>query len=288
MTIAATEFRAGVYDGMPEDVYHGDPVPGGSLSASGMKLLLPPCCPAMYAYRRQHPKVSAAFDYGTAAHKFVLGTGPQIIVIDAPDWRTKAAQKARKDARAQGAVPMLTGEFSEVQAMAAAIREHPIASALLDPARGKAEQSAFWIDEDTGIWRRLRFDFLPYQHEVRRLIITDYKTCDKADADSVAKAVANYRYHVQAAQYTDGARALELDDDPQFLFVFQEKQAPYLVNVVGLEDEDIEDGRDLCRLACEMWRDCTGAGIWPGYSDDEITYITLPRWARRPVEDFLT
>ena len=32
MTAIATEtaFRAGVYDGMPEDMYHADPVPGGS------------------------------------------------------------------------------------------------------------------------------------------------------------------------------------------------------------------------------------------------------------------
>src|ERR1035441_5423322 len=36
MTALATEtaFKPGVYDGMPESTYHGDPVPGGSLSAS--------------------------------------------------------------------------------------------------------------------------------------------------------------------------------------------------------------------------------------------------------------
>ncbi len=276
----------GVYDGIPEDEYHADPVPAGSLSASGMKLLLPPSCPAMYRYRLDHPKTSAAFDYGTAAHKLVLGSGPPIAVIDAPDWRTKAAQEARKDAHARGAVPMLAGQFSEVQAMADAIRAHPIAGPLLDPAYGKAEQSAFWTDEETGIWRRLRFDFLPHVDEVRRLIIADYKTCDKADADSVRKAVASYGYHVQAAQYIDGARALDLDPDPQFIFAFQEKQPPYLIHVTGLDDEAIDHGRDLCALACEMWRDCTTSGIWPGYSDYDITYVSLPPWARRPIEEF--
>lgn len=281
-------FHAGVYDQMPEDAYHADPVPGGSLSASGAKLLLPPSCPAMYAYRRDHPKTSAAFNYGTAAHKLVLGSGPPIDVIEADDWRTKAAQDKRKESLAAGNVPLLAREYAEVQAMAAAIERHPIAGALLDPARGKAEQSAFWIDEDTGIWRRLRFDFLPYAREVRRLIITDYKTCDKADADSIAKAVANYGYHIQAAQYLDGARALDLDEDPAFIFVFQEKQAPYLIHIIGLDDDDIEHGRDLCRLACEIWRDCTAADYWPGYSDYDITYISLPRWARRPTGDFLT
>lgn len=277
----------GVHDGMDEHAYHGDPVPGGSLSASGMKLLLPPSCPARYQYDRmygQPPK--AAFDFGTAAHKLVLGTGPRLVIVDAPDWRTKAAKEAREQAHLDGHVPLLLAEFGEIQAMAAALRAHPIAGALLDPARGKAEQSAFWQDEDTGVWRRCRYDFLPYQHEVRRMVIPDYKTTPSADAESVAKHMANYGYHVQAAQYTDGARALGLDEDPAFLFVFQEKTPPYLVHVAGLDDQAMEHGRELCALACEIWRDCTQSGYWPGYSDTEITYVSLPRWARRPVEDF--
>lgn len=287
MTWQVTE--PGVYDGMPEGVYHGDPVPGGSLSASGAKLLLPPSCPARYWHDRCFPPPPKdAFEFGTAAHKLVLGTGPQLVIVDAPDWRSKAAREARDAARFDGHVPLLPAEFAEVEAMAAAIRKHPIASALLDPARGKAEQSMFWRDEHTGIWRRARFDFLPYPHEVRRLVIADYKTTPAADADSIAKTVASYGYHIQAAQYTDGARALGLDPDPAFLFVFQEKTPPYLIHVAGLDDGDLGRGRDLCRLACEIWRDCTQAGYWPGYSDEDITYVTLPRWARRPVEDFLT
>ena len=56
-------YQPGVYE-MDEATYHQDPVPGGSLSASGAKLLLPPSCPALYAWRRDHPKVSAEFDFG--------------------------------------------------------------------------------------------------------------------------------------------------------------------------------------------------------------------------------
>ena len=158
-------FRAGVYDGMPEDAYHADPVPGGSLSASGAKLLLPPSCPARYHYDRtfgRPPK--AEFDYGTAAHKYVLGTGPEIVPVDAPDWRTNAAKEARDQARFEGKVPLLTGTLGPVMGMAAAIRRHPQAGALLDPERGMPEQSLFWIDEDTGIWRRARLDFPPGPH----------------------------------------------------------------------------------------------------------------------------
>jgi hypothetical protein len=289
VTALATEvtFKPGVYDGMPEAMYHGDPAPGGSLSASDAKLLLPPSCPALYRYRREHPKVSAAFDYGTAAHKLVLGTGPAINVIDAADWRTKVAQEARKAAYAGDAVPLLIGEFSKVQAMADAIRRHPLASALLNPDRGDAEQSLFWIDDITGIWRRARLDWLPRPRLDKRLIIADYKTCDKADEASAVRAIANYGYYISAAQYIDAVRALDLDDDPEILFIFQEKAAPYLVHVIGLDDKAIAAGRERMQTACEIWRDCTETGIWPGYPDD-ITYVSLPPWVERNLEDFMS
>src|SRR5579864_9290707 len=103
--------------------------------------------------------------------------------------------------------------------MADAIRRHPLAGALLDPGRGSAEQSLFWADEDTGIWRRARLDGLPAPRPGRRLVIPDYKTAERADRDSIRKAVANYGYHIQAAQYTKGVRALGLDEDPAFVFV---------------------------------------------------------------------
>jgi hypothetical protein len=274
---------------MPEDAYHADPVPGGSLSASGAKLLLPPSCPALYRYRRDHPKVSAEFDFGTAAHRYVLGAGPQVTVVDADDWRTKKAKDARDEARDHGYVPLLPAEYAEVRAMATAIREHPVASALFDPAYGKPEQSLFWQDGEFGIWRRARLDWLPRPQPGRRMVIPDYKTAAAIDRESIRKAVANYGYHMQAAQYTDAAIALGLDDDPAFLFVFQEKTPPYLVSIAQLDPEAIGTGRARNRRACEIWRDCTETGIWPGYeaqAEDGITYITLPPWAVRTEGDY--
>ncbi|MGW9447058.1 hypothetical protein, partial [Bacillus mobilis] len=46
--------RPGVYDGIPEAVYHRDPVPGGSLSSSGARKLLAPSCPALFKYDQEH------------------------------------------------------------------------------------------------------------------------------------------------------------------------------------------------------------------------------------------
>jgi hypothetical protein len=275
----------GVYD-MPEDVYHRDPVPGGSLSVSGAKKLLPPSCPARFAYDRAHPpQPTHAMEIGTAAHKLVLGIGAQLVIIDAKDYRTKAAQETRDAARAAGKVPLLPGEYAQAQAMADAVRAHPVAAALFNPDGGAPERSLFWQDPQTGVWLRSRLDWLPHQVRAwgQRMVITDLKSAAAADKASVTKAMQNYGYFQQAPFYSDGVRVLGLDDDPAFVFVFVESAPPHLVSVVQLDDDAMAAGRARNRIAIERYRDCMEAGVWPGYSS-EIETISLPSWAYRDLE----
>jgi hypothetical protein len=275
----------GVYD-MPEDVYHRDPVPGGSLSVSGAKKLLPPSCPAIFHYERTHPKPPThSMEIGTAAHKLVLGIGAQLVIIDAKDYRTKAAQDTRDAARAAGKVPLLPDQYAQAQAMADAVRAHPVAAALFNPDGGAPERSLFWQDELTGVWLRSRLDWLPHQVRAwgQRMVISDLKSTVSADKASVAKHMLSYRYFQQAPFYSDGVRALGLDDDPAFVFVFVESAPPHLISFATLDDDAMAYGRKQNREAIERYRDCTEAGVWPGYSS-EIQVISLPPWAYRQLE----
>ncbi|MFJ8966087.1 PD-(D/E)XK nuclease-like domain-containing protein [Lentzea sp. NPDC102401] len=272
--------KPGVYD-LAEDVYHSDPVPGGSLSASGAKLILD--CPARFRYAVDHRAAEhkKVFDFGSAAHKYVLGTGPELAVVDARDWRTKAAQEAKKLAREQGKVPLLAHDHEAVQAMARKIAEHPIAGQLFAAGQGQAEQSLFWFDERYGVWRRARLDWLPNEiSSSGRLIIPDYKTTVSVDQESIAKAIHNLRYPMQADWYCDAVQALGIAEHPVFLFVFQEKTPPYLVQVVELDGLFRRIGREDNRLALEVFAECQATGEWPGYSND-IELIEPPAWAAK-------
>ncbi len=269
----------GIYD-MPEDVYHADPVPGGSLSKSGAKLLLEPSCPAKYKYEKDHGRPpKREFDLGTAAHTLVLGSGPELVEIGFDNWRTDKANDQAAAARERGAVPLLSKDMATVKAMAAALREHPMAATLLT-RWGRSEQSAFWRDRPTGVIRRCRFDVLPHERD-GRMVIPDYKSCAAADKESISKAVEKFKYHMQAAWYLDGARALDLaGEDAAFVFVFQERTAPYLVNVVQLDVAALLIGAALNRRAVNLYAQCTASGRWPGYGED-IEEVTLPVWAER-------
>lgn len=279
LNAAVVVTQPGVYD-MPEDAYHADPVPGGSLSASGAKKLLPPHCPARFRYDQLNPPPSSrAMELGTAAHKEVLGIGAQIVAVDAENWTTKAARQQRDAIRGSGGVPLLRREYTQVQDMADAIRRHRIAGALLTPERGDPERSVFWQDEETGIWRRARLDHMPRPGN-GRMIITDFKTCVSASPEEIPKVVANYRYDMQDDWYRAAVRALYPGEEPAFVFIFQEKTPPYLITCAELTEDARAAGERMNRAAIERYRDCAAVDIWPGYTYD-IEPITLPAWARR-------
>ena len=275
MTATATELRQGIFQ-IPHDAYKATP----ALSFSGARKLLPPYAPAIYRWELDHPVHTDAFRIGLAAHAVVLGDGAPIRIVEADGWRTNAAKEAKQEAYETGETPLLTAEHDLIQAMAAAVRQHPLASQLLDPSSGKAEQSLFWQDKETGIWCRCRVDWLRHKIEGRRLIVVDFKTATSAHPEKFAKAAMDYGYAMQAQWYMDGVRQVGLDDDPAFVFVIVEKSPPHLVSVVELDEPSLSVGMNLNRIARLIYRDCLQSGQWPGYSG-EVELVSLPAWYLR-------
>ena len=276
--------EAGVYGDLPHADYLTDPVPWGSLSASGARRLLPPSCPALFRYWADHPEPPKDWaDIGNAAHRLVLGVGPDITSVPFDSWRTNAARDAREKAYADGRIPLLAEEYMRVTAMADALREHPIAAALFDPERGKPEQSLFWPDAEADVWRRARLDWLP-DPGPSRLIIADYKTTRSAEPEALAKSMHAYGYDVQAAWYIDAAVALDLGgEDTAFLLVAQETAPPYLVTIAEPDAFALKAARVRIRQALEVYAECTATGQWPGYTSEVIS-LSLPYWVERRYE----
>jgi hypothetical protein len=276
----------GVHDGIPEADYHAD---RGSLSVSGAKLLLPPSCPALFRHAMdngQEPR--RTYEFGHAAHAKVLGIGAEVEIVmkvtrdkqrvQADDYETKSAQEHRDKIRAAGKTPLLWHEVERVEGMAKALRQHPVAAALLDPAHGKPEQSLYWDDPTFPVTRRGRLDWMRDVDEHGRLVIVDYKTAVSVEPAAISKACAAYGYDMQSVWYSDMVEGLGLAREAPFRFVFQMKTAPYLVTVVELDDEALRIGRLKNTEALRLYKECTRTGIWPGYAED-VELISLPMWA---------
>lgn len=275
-----------IRDDLTAEEYHADRT---SISSSGLRALLPPGCPAQFKYDRDHPRPpKREFDLGHAAHKLVLGEGAAFELIDYPDYKKKDAQLQRDDAYAAGLVPLLPKEHDQVQAMAEAIRQHPIAGPLFTPGSGRAELSIFWTDPATGVRCRVRPDWLKQMPGLT--LAVDYKTAKDASPDAVSRAIRDHSYHQQDALYTDGIWAALQPEDVRFVFVFQSKTAPYLVTVRELAQQDRDIGRARNERALRLYADCEATGIWPDWTGPvtEIPTISMPSYdTLRQAEEYL-
>jgi hypothetical protein len=278
----------GLYPDVPEAEYHADPVVGGSLSVSGAKKLIPPGCPAIYAWERRHGgKHSKAMNAGTRSHALILGKGEeQLAVLDHPDYRKKDAQAERDLAIANGKIPTLPHELAEAQAIRDAVFNDAEARSLLDDV-SDVELSMFWLDEEHKIWLRGRMDALAWRD---RPTILDVKTTANSSPESFGKSLAEYRYDMQDRHYRDGLAAIlsgypgELTaDDIDFRFIAVATDEQHLVMVYELGTDDIERADESNRVARDTYRKCANAGVWPKWSDSTVA-LSLPRYAQTRID----
>jgi len=263
-------FAPGIYPGITNADYHKDP----ALGSTSLKTLATRT-PAHYQHDLTHPKFSDAFTLGTAAHSLILEDSmADIVIVEADNWLTKFAKEAKAEALAAGFQPLITKEWAQVQAMRDAVMAHPLARAAFTDHR--AEESVFW--EEGGLMLKCRPD------ATQPGTLVDLKTTVNADPREFGKTAYKFGYHQSAAHYQDGLLAATGETLP-FIFVLVEKQAPYLVSVVQLDDEAIQAGRALNERAKNIYRDCNETGIWRGYESNEP--ISLPIWAHYEMDDLL-
>jgi exodeoxyribonuclease VIII len=251
--------------------YHASP----AISKSGLDLIRK--APALYRWRQANPQEQTpAMRLGSLTHTVVLE--PQLFrasVIVRPegiDRRTSAGKAAWAafEFEAEGCEIITNEEAAKLAAIRDAVRSHPAAAKAL-AGSPVIEQSVFW-DAD-GIACRCRPDAV-----TERGAIVDLKTTRDASPEGFAKSVASYRYHVQAAFYSDGYRAAFGEAPRGFVFIAVETEPPYLVAVYVASETMTSRGRIEYQADLDTFRRCQDTDTWPGYSDAPLT-IDLPKWA---------
>ena len=245
-----------LYD-LADDVYHDDPVPGGSLSSTFARLLTEHV-PSKALARRQNRKPTKAMNLGKAAHAHALGAGPELVVWE-HDGRTKEGKAERAAAslllETEAAVAVTPSERDQILGMAEVMRAEPTVRRILDESQ--AEVSAFW--REGPIWGRARYDLLS------KKAAYDYKTTTDASRRGFAKHMASYGYHQQADWYQRGLKAL---DHPaaaaRLRFICQETEPPYLVQIHEPDDDAMEIAGELNDRAVRIYAEALATGHWPG------------------------
>jgi hypothetical protein len=258
--------------GMSNAEYHALP----SISKSGLDLIHK--APAHYKWRRDNPQeTTPAMRLGTLTHTAVLEPerfAAEVMVAPKIDRRTSAG-KAEWEAfqlEAEGKELITADEMAKLLSIRDAVHTHPAAFKALfgNPA---IEQSIFWTDPTTGVDCRCRPDCV-----TAASVVVDLKTTRDASPDGFAKSIAQYRYHVQAAFYSDGFRAAFGEPPRGFVFIAVETEPPHLVGVYVASADMVLRGRAAYEADLATFKACRDADSWPGYSDAPLT-LDLPKWA---------
>lgn len=274
--------KPGIYTDFPERDYYADPCPAPSLTQSVAKILLDQSpLHAWHAHPRLNPDYHAdddtKFDVGNIAHKLMIGRGKDLVVLDFDDWRTKEARAKREEAAAEGKLAVLGKKFALADRMVKAAFEqlaHRNLGHLF--VEGNGEVVLAWQEDSA--WMRQMVDWLTPD----RLTFVDYKTAGMSVAPHVlARKMADDGWPIQAAMAERGLKVLAPTTIARrYLFVVQETERPYCLNVVEVTRDPLMIGSKMLDHAADIWLDCLRTNRWPGYPL-EIVKPEYPAWAEQ-------
>ena len=169
--------------------------------------------PADWAYHRLNDdhKPTDAMTFGTAFHAYLLGTSDVVSLPEGESFRSKDNQKWRADQLEAGNIIVSYNDMQLLKRMKEGIEqtslmpEYPDYMEIIE--QGTKEQCIEWKDRQTGLMLKAKPDLIPAGTDY----LVDLKTAQKADAESFAKEVINYGYHIQTVFYRAAVAACKPD-----------------------------------------------------------------------------
>lgn len=247
--------------------------------------------PEKYKWFLENPmEPTPALTFGTSAHKYVLEMDhffDEFAVAPEVDRRTKAGKEEWeafvKESGDRTVISM--ADFDDIRTMRWVIAGNRIAKELLLTGEGETEKAYFWTDPETGEKCKVKCDRVAVLDG--KTYVVDYKTTASAQTDRFCNEMYKYGYHVQAAMYTEGLQiAMGLKERPGFVFVAQEKKAPYSVNVIEVTEDVMNYGDAVYHKLLNRVHECEEMDDWPGYCDGELMNETsLPGWVSLDEEE---
>ena len=246
--------------------------------------------PEKFKYFLEHPvEQTPAMAFGSACHKMILETadfGSEYAVAPVVDRRTKEG-KAMWEAFMQdndGKIIVSADDADTMMLMEEQLENCPLAKKLIR-GKGETEQAFFWTDPETGEKCKIKVDRLVKYN--RRWYIVDYKTTQCAETFRFNSDLWKLGYFMQAGMYAEGVKtAKKLRRLPGFLFVAQEKKAPFSVNVIEVSEEVMNAGVAKFHELLEKYHDCKVLDVWPGYLTGNVPNDSyVPGWMEREMED---
>jgi exodeoxyribonuclease VIII len=210
---------------------------------------------------------TTAMKFGRAIHAYLLDPvefSARYAVAPECDRRTKEGKAIWAELMESGKEVISAADMEAIQRME--VEFEPVRKKWLTDVQ--TELPLVWTDDATGVECKGRLDALSSEW------IIDYKTTTDASTNAFTREAIRYGYDLQAAMYMDAARANGYNPKG-FIFIAQEKSAPYLINVIRAGDAFLDRGRWIMMDLLQKYKECRDSDTWPGYGENELI---LPEW----------
>lgn len=162
------------------------------------------------------------------------------------------------------------------------VKKHKFLSKALNG--GMIEQSAWW-EHETGVLISMRMDFYHPSMGGKRPVIIDLKKARSADPRYFEKQIWENKLFIQAAVYVDGIKKIT-GVEPLYCWAVVEDEAPYCIEVFAADFGMIEAGRAVYNKMILKYLECKNNNQWPGYTNGNVTNISLPSWAFEKLDQY--
>lgn len=221
------------------------------------------------------PEPTAAMQLGSAFDSLLLT--PELFREEwavAPNVRRGTKAWDEFEQANQGKRLLKQDEFDQLQGMRESVMRHKVARGIF--SLGDSQVSYKWQDPITGVICKSRADFVRADG-----VMVDLKTTLEGGAkpDAFSKTAFNFRYHAQAAFYSDGAAQVDEAPPTAFIFVVVERVAPYAVSTFFCDEDVLAAGRAAYQRNLEQYALAWAENLWPAYPED-IQRLALPAWAK--------
>ncbi len=257
---------------MSNEDYHA----ADGVSSSQLKTILNKT-PAHLQGEVRKPKTH--FDVGDAIHTAILEPihFSTRFVRGPVDRRGNKWTEAKEAAQAEAKILLTEDDYDMAIRVQTAILSKPHLAKYIKANNAVAEQSAFWIDDDTGLLCKVRPDLWIADDDVSGVMI-DVKSTVDASPRAFQRACFNYGYHLSAAYYVDGWEDAMGGLVNKFMILAVEKDPPFEAALYALDPDFMQAGREAYRKALDIYADCSLTGKWYGYPHG-ASLLELPRWA---------
>jgi len=212
-------------------------------------------------------------------HAAILGDTDQLAIIDADNFRTKAAKEAKAEAEANGKIPVTAPQYSKLEPGSARIRQELKRFGIIFD--GAIEDRLEWEEETTTGATVQCSGVLDHWCGSG---ICDLKTgSEPVSVHKAIQLISSSHALLQDAAYKSALQAVHgiEPERNEFIFAFVQTQEPFSVTPVTLGGDFRELSALRWQRAVDRWSACLSKGTdrkyWPG-PVDAVTPISAPGW----------